>query len=555
MAISDLRTQANQIKNEVNDNLNTATRVGTVLVNIIDQIAADPAFKGIATPSSSPDLSDGKKSLYIAREPGTYTNFGNKTVAPGEIRLLSHNGTSWSSSVLFSQNDLLVDDEPTAGSAKLVKSGGVHGQISPLAKKVDGIVYDVSKENDGATFASLSALLSDANLSTLIPAGIRTGGMSIRFVCSSDNRYVQYTYLRDTVLGSNDPFQKDRNWGYIGETFPISMNQSIRRIIKELYVSSTIADYSQITKIRILKAYYDANSEEYRCGVILLNENTQLVSAGASFSTEADALAFCDNRMFNSNGLYCIVDWDKVEKGVVNVYDVALMTRYINDVDFMPKISEYIDRVSILSDISTINTTLNNIPNLYVGKVDIAYRTGTNLANPANIIPNSNVNNSGVFKTNVEGWATIVITVEAGKTYTFGRCSLGRRVPGAFYQGSNTSTPLLQIAYDDDDMVIGKTVTAPENADRLYLAIQTTVAEPDYSQFTCVEGTILLPYAPYEIFVDKVMNRRIWAANADNTAKTDLSTLIVDLPVSDGTTIGSGYAYIDSVDRSVKVKQ
>ena len=143
MAISDLRTQANQIKNEVNDNQNTAARVGTVLVNIIDQIAADPAFKGIATPSSSPDLTDGKKSLYIAREPGTYTNFGNKTVAPGEIRLLSHNGTSWSSSVLFSQNDLLVDDEPTDRSKNLIESGGV----AVVNRKVDANLYKTSYQN------------------------------------------------------------------------------------------------------------------------------------------------------------------------------------------------------------------------------------------------------------------------------------------------------------------------------------------------------------------------------------------------------------------------
>ena len=43
-------------------------------------------------------------------------------------------------------------------------------------------IYDVSAHNDGATFESLSALLSDSNLSTLIPTAVRCGGMSIRFV-------------------------------------------------------------------------------------------------------------------------------------------------------------------------------------------------------------------------------------------------------------------------------------------------------------------------------------------------------------------------------------
>ena len=43
-------------------------------------------------------------------------------------------------------------------------------------------IYDVSYHNNGATFESLSTLLSSENLSTLIPSAVRCGGMSIRFV-------------------------------------------------------------------------------------------------------------------------------------------------------------------------------------------------------------------------------------------------------------------------------------------------------------------------------------------------------------------------------------
>lgn len=37
-------------------------------------------------------------------------------------------------------------------------------------------------------------------------------------------------------------------------------------------------------------------------------------------------------------------------------------------------------------------------------------------------------------------------------------------------------------------------------------------------------------------------------------SETSISALVVDLPVSDGTGIESGYAYIDSTDRTIKVK-
>ena len=56
-------------------------------------------------------------------------------------------------------------------------------------------IYDVSYHNNGATFVSLSALLNDSNLSALIPVAIRCGGMTIRFVQTSDNMYVQYRLM------------------------------------------------------------------------------------------------------------------------------------------------------------------------------------------------------------------------------------------------------------------------------------------------------------------------------------------------------------------------
>lgn len=77
-------------------------------------------------------------------------------------------------------------------------------EVSKLEKKV---IYDVTTNNNGVTFASLSALLSDENLSTLIPVSVRCGGMSIRFVQSSDNRYVQYRLMSDTFNTTVDNWQ------------------------------------------------------------------------------------------------------------------------------------------------------------------------------------------------------------------------------------------------------------------------------------------------------------------------------------------------------------
>lgn len=74
------------------------------------------------------------------------------------------------------------------------------------------IIYDVSAHNDGSVFESLSALLSSSNLSTLIPISVRCGGMSIRFINSLDNKYVQYRYTGIETIGNPNPFLDISNW-------------------------------------------------------------------------------------------------------------------------------------------------------------------------------------------------------------------------------------------------------------------------------------------------------------------------------------------------------
>lgn len=89
--------------------------------------------------------------------------------------------------------DAVIDDTNTPlGTIMQIRNEKVDGKLTELATQV---IYDVSANNGGATFSSLSALLSSENLSTLIPSTVRCGGMSIRFVQSSDNKYVQFRLM------------------------------------------------------------------------------------------------------------------------------------------------------------------------------------------------------------------------------------------------------------------------------------------------------------------------------------------------------------------------
>ena len=110
-----------------------------------------------------------------------------------------------------SANIVTIDTIPNTSSSNVQQA------LNELFKNatLQEIIYDVSAHNDGAVFESLSALLGDANLSTLIPTSVRHGGMSIKFIQgsehSSDNKYVQYIYTEsDTTTVTT--FTNTDNW-------------------------------------------------------------------------------------------------------------------------------------------------------------------------------------------------------------------------------------------------------------------------------------------------------------------------------------------------------
>ena len=130
-------------------------------------------FLGVATPSTNPGTPT-QKVYYEAKQAGTYTNFGG-VVLPDGISLLIWNG-SWTSETMICG---------------------------------DGGVFDISvyKSSGGtlATFADLSAALNGGNN---IPVGVRKGGMSVKFVQSSDNKYVQYFLTKDEWSASEADWEK-----------------------------------------------------------------------------------------------------------------------------------------------------------------------------------------------------------------------------------------------------------------------------------------------------------------------------------------------------------
>lgn len=157
--------------------------------DLIDSMVSDGfAFMGTAvlTPIPTNPGTPDQKMVYIAVEPGTYTNFGSLVVADGEVALLKYD-SSWTK-----------------------EATGIASQAK-LTKVESEAIYDVSAHNNNAVFESLQSLLGNSDLNSLIPTSIRCGGMSIRFI-NSYNKYVQYRYTGIETTGNPNPFLDIANW-------------------------------------------------------------------------------------------------------------------------------------------------------------------------------------------------------------------------------------------------------------------------------------------------------------------------------------------------------
>ena len=178
-------TLQQNITNEATARGNADTALQGLINGVKNNVDNGYVYAGIATPSTTPVTG---KVFYLALTAGTYTNFGSTEVSQG-INILKYNGSVWSLDAFIG-----IDDTPTPNSPKLVKSGGAFDSVM-----TDGSAFDISAHfaSGGtlATYANLSAALTALNT---LSASYKRGGMSIKFVQSSDNKYVQWRLMTNT---------------------------------------------------------------------------------------------------------------------------------------------------------------------------------------------------------------------------------------------------------------------------------------------------------------------------------------------------------------------
>ena len=534
------------------------------------------------------------------------------------------------------------------------------------AEQAQAIIFDVSARNNGIVFESISALLNNSNLSTLIPTSVRHGGMSIRFIQgseqSSDNKYVQYRLMSNTFNTTVANWQGVEDEPTAGSDNLVKSGgivKSFKRV--DLVIDSTyygilsiITDFE--VQSAVLKQYYnrDRTSLPEQSSQVLRIDFTTIEGTisflytyeGGPQLTSVQELT----KVVSGHSIIIRVDWqlinDAPEKPIaaeriinINIGNIAALYKansfifkdssvptdfgfksIYTDFEFSSiRLSQYYNRdrtstpeqssqvivfyvmidgteqrfvytfeggsqltsnqdielvnngkhIYVNLDWKAINQEFNNyyllkgniqqlykLPTEVIKESDFSLVSGINIADPNNIIEKAVIDvRSGILYTGADrhdGSYVLSIAVASGQVISFGHFTLGKPGGYTFY---NSSTPTGNFGtFQDPQGGKATTVTVPLDANILYIQVHTNeYPSADYSEVMANYGNNLANYEPFGEEIELIKGYKI--KGIGETKGQFLSQLVVDLPISDGTDIQSGYAYIDSSTRNVKVKE
>lgn len=296
------------------------------------------------------------------------------------------NGTQF---VQMAEYDNAIDNEPTAGSDNLVKSGGVtkaNGSFNQISVTTNAKLNSAIKE---AIILTLKYGTVDYTFENIDKIGINHAklingqyynGIVLK---TTDNNYIQNyrTFATEAdalndctlpyVYGDNKyvidwdkipvggSIENDCNinqyatdikfWSYLSSLkleeniskkhlpYFLTNNEDFNNVVKEMYITSDI-DVSKIIAFGIVKdSIFGTN---HLTGVSIGLSGGSWITRYYEYTNSEDALAAA-TKVFVHSGDYFIIDWDNLPKSNNNYLDIAVNSN-IKDINYAPAIQMYI---------------------------------------------------------------------------------------------------------------------------------------------------------------------------------------------------------------------
>lgn len=213
-------------------------------------------------------------------------------------------------------------DIPIVGSTDVITAGGVANH---------GSAFDISEYNKNgstlATYADLAAALGTDGAN--VPSDVRKGGMSVKFVQSNDNKYVEYFLTKNTWSASEDDWQKlnlEEEVSQLGQEidnlqrgdasqsvdFELISNKQLVNPVVGQPITTEATSYRNLVKIPLLQ----------RKGVLWIRYSTPIT--GGSF-----AVAVGDNNIVKSVEYFANGEVGTSYRNTINLSKYGSDVKYI----------------------------------------------------------------------------------------------------------------------------------------------------------------------------------------------------------------------------------
>jgi hypothetical protein len=557
----------------------------THLLSMITSLGAGYQYMGVAALNTNPGTPD-YKCFYIAAQPGTYTNFSGLVVNDGEVAILKWD-TAWHKEVTgaataaqvtelgqevdvfqYLQDASVLDFRPgyisgsTGNPYEIVADNTKHYCIVPANPGLSEVILKGCTSYQRLNIDASGNVISFVQAQNAVPSNAKFLAFNFE---DANNTYSGAFILQNLSVAEQERFNSHDYNCFVR----YSTNQD-----KEYSTSGGIL-YSQFFRSIIdikLNGFNKDNPHHlynltrdygstHKYGIIireLINGTWTIVFNASKTNVETNGV---------QNGVN-VVTWTSGTKSVTATIDYSLVTA---NVDVNLAVTPYIFKKECFESFDALVSQVNTIQDNALFKQMLGMSVvSNNLANPDAIEDGKFISNTGGLAYDAD-WALVSVPVEEGKKYTFGGFYLGR---GGYYrfEDSNGDKVSNGSYSDPNGTQTPCTVTAPTGAVALLFDIKTSSSPANpYTYLTVNIGEALLPYDEYKEAITSIDNETVAGgvsrdienrvsdlegdvANLQSELLNGLETIIADLPVSDGTDVSVGYAYIETGTSAVKVK-